>query len=138
MQPGLRRRRTTEQISHEISGTLDKYPKLAIILPHSGRSFPYLTGRLEHGLERSKFKLKGSFKEYLRRFHYDSITFYPETLRSLISLVAADRLVIGTDNAFGANQAIEYPNSLIEQLNLPAADRDLILSGNAKRPFWLE
>jgi aminocarboxymuconate-semialdehyde decarboxylase len=120
-----------------ISGTLDKYPKLEVVLPHSGGSFPYLAGRLEHGLERNKFKLKGPFKEYLRRFHYDSITFYPETLRFLIRLVGADRVVIGTDNAFGANQAIEYPNSLVEQLNLPAADRDLILSGNARRIFRL-
>ncbi|PYU24095.1 MAG: hypothetical protein DMG32_14950 [Acidobacteria bacterium] len=120
-----------------VSGTLDKYPKLEVVLPHSGGSFPYLAGRLEHGLERSKFKVQRPFKEYVRRFHYDSITFYPETLGFLISLVGADRVVIGTDNAFGANQAIEYPNSLVEQLNLPAADRDLILRGNAARLFRL-
>jgi len=120
-----------------ISGTLDKYPKLEIVLPHSGGSFPYLAGRLGHGLERNKFKLQRPFKEYVRRFHYDSITFYPETLGFLISLVGADRVVIGTDNAFGANQAIEYPNSLVEQLNLPAKDRDLILRGNATRLFRL-
>jgi aminocarboxymuconate-semialdehyde decarboxylase len=119
------------------SGTLDKYPKLEIILPHSGGSFPYLAGRLGHGLERNKFKVQRPFREYVRRFHYDSITFYPETLGFLISLVGADRVVIGTDNAFGANQAIEYPNSLVEQLNLPASDRDLILRGNAARLFHI-
>ena len=119
------------------SGTLDKYPKLEIILPHSGGSFPYLAGRLGHGLERNKFKVQRPFREYVRRFHYDSITFYPETLGFLISLVGADRVVIGTDNAFGANQAIEYPNSLVEQLNLPAGDRDLILRGNAARLFHI-
>jgi aminocarboxymuconate-semialdehyde decarboxylase len=120
-----------------ISGTLDKYPKLEIVLPHSGGSFPYLAGRLEHGLERNKFKVQHPFKDYVRRFHYDSITFYPETLGFLISLVGADRVVVGTDNAFGVNQAIEYPNSLVEQLNLPAADRELILRGNAARLFRL-
>lgn len=120
-----------------VSGTLDKYPKLEVVLPHSGGSFPYLAGRLEHGLERNKFKVQRPFKEYVRRFHYDSITFYPQTLGFLISLVGADRVVIGTDNAFGANQAIEYPNSLVEQLNLMATDRDLILRGNAARLFRL-
>ena len=120
-----------------ISGTLDKHPKLEIVLPHSGGSFPYLAGRLEHGLQRNKFHMQRPFKEYVRRFHYDSITFYPETLGFLISLVGADRVVIGTDNAFGANQAIEYPNSLVEQLNLPPADRDLILRGNAAKIFRL-
>jgi aminocarboxymuconate-semialdehyde decarboxylase len=120
-----------------VSGTLDKFPKLEIILPHSGGSFPYLGGRLEHGLERNNFKVQHPFKEYVRRFHFDSITFYPETLRFLIDLVGADRVVIGTDNAFGANQAIEYPNSLVEQLNLPAADRERVLRGNAARLFRL-
>jgi aminocarboxymuconate-semialdehyde decarboxylase len=120
-----------------VSGTLDKFPRLEVVLPHSGGSFPYLAGRLEHGLERNKFKLQRPFKEYVRRFHYDSITFYPETLGFLISLVGSDRVVIGTDNAFGANQAIEYPNSLVEQLNLPAADRERILRGNAARLFRL-
>jgi aminocarboxymuconate-semialdehyde decarboxylase len=120
-----------------VSGTLDKFPRLEVVLPHSGGSFPYLAGRLEHGLERNKFKLQRPFKEYVRRFHYDSITFYPETLGFLISLVGSDRVMIGTDNAFGANQAIEYPNSLVEQLNLPAADRERILRGNAARLFRL-
>lgn len=120
-----------------ITGTLDKYPRLEVVLPHSGGSFPYLVGRLEHGLERNKFQVRRPFKEYVRRFHYDSITFYPETLGLLISLVGADRVVIGTDNAFGANQAIEYPNSLVEQLNLSPANRDLILRGNAARIFRL-
>jgi hypothetical protein len=46
--------------------------------------------------------------------------------------------VIGTDNAFGANgQAIEYPHTLVEQLNLPAVDYDRILRGNAARLFHL-
>jgi aminocarboxymuconate-semialdehyde decarboxylase len=118
-----------------VTGTLDKFPKLEVVLPHSGGVFPYLAGRVEHGLNRKKFTLRHSFKEYIRRFHYDTLAYYPETLRFLIDTVGSDRVVIGTDNY--AVMDVEYPNALVEQLNLPAVDRDRILRGNAKRLFRL-
>ena len=118
-----------------ITGTLDKFPRLEILLPHSGGCFPYVAGRIERGLAAKKFKLQRPFREYIRRFHYDSITYYPETLRFLIALVGSDRVVIGTDDY--APMDVEEPSALIEQLHLPAEDRDLILHGNAKRLFRL-
>jgi len=32
-----------------LSGTLDKFPRLQIVLPHAGGAFPYLAGRVDHG-----------------------------------------------------------------------------------------
>ena len=121
-----------------VSGTLDKFPKLEIVLPHSGGCFPYVAGRVDHGLVGKKFSLQHPFRDYVRRFHYDTLTYYPETLRYLIDLVGSDRVVLGTDNFFGVNpRTIEYPHALIDQLNLPATDRDRILRGNAARLFNL-
>jgi aminocarboxymuconate-semialdehyde decarboxylase len=118
-----------------ITGTLDRFPKLEIVLPHSGGCFPYDSGRIERGLIAKKFKLQRPFREYIRRFHYDTITYYAETLRFLVTLVGADRVVIGTD--VFAPMDVEDPNAFVEELNLPAGDRDLILSGNAERLFRL-
>lgn len=115
------------------TGTLDKYPTLDIVMPHSGGAFPYLAGRIEHGLARSAFRMPHPFREYIRRFHYDTITYYPETLQFLIDLAGADRVVVGTDNF--ALMDLENPVSLLEELNLPAEDHNLIVSGNAKRLF---
>lgn len=118
-----------------ITGTLDRHPKLEIVMPHAGGVFPYIAGRIEHDFAATKargdLKLQHPFDYYLRRFHYDTLTYYPETLRYLIRKVGADRVVIGTDNY--AIMDVEYPNALVEQLNLPAADLDLILRGNARR-----
>ena len=75
------------------------------------------------------------FRDYLRRFHYDYLNYYPEALRFLIGEVGSDRIVIGTD-LFAARD-IEYPNSFVEQLKLPASDLDRILRGNAKRLLHL-
>jgi len=49
----------------------------------------------------------------------------------LIGLVGSDRVVIGTDNF--ALMDVESPNGLVEQLHLPAADRERVLRGNAAR-----
>ncbi len=118
-----------------ITGTLDKFPKLEIVLPHSGGCFPYIAGRVERGLTAMKFKLQHPFRDYIRRFHYDTLTFYPETMRFLVELVGADRVVIGTDNY--ARMDVDQPNALVEQINLPAQDLDRILRGNAAKLFRL-
>ena len=122
------------------SGTLDKYPKLEIVLPHAGGAFPYCAGRVEHfmyhmGANAGKTTAPRTFKEYLRRFHYDYLTYHPEGLRFLIDLVGADRIVVGTDS-FNAKD-IEYPSAVIEQFNFSARDRDRILKGNATRLLGL-
>jgi aminocarboxymuconate-semialdehyde decarboxylase len=118
-----------------ITGTLDRFPSLEIVLPHSGGCFPYIAGRIERGLVAKKFALRRPFREYVRRFHYDAITYYPETLRFLIDLVGSDRVVIGSDGY--APMDVAEPNGLVQQLSLPAQDRDRILSGNASRLFRL-
>jgi aminocarboxymuconate-semialdehyde decarboxylase len=120
-----------------VSGTLDKFPKLEIVLPHSGGCFPYVAGRVDRAAGGRKVKLQHPFMVYVRRFHYDTLTYYPETLRFLVNLVGSDRVMIGTDNAFGATQALEYPHTLVDQLNLAQSDRDRILRGNAARLFRL-
>ena len=70
-------------------------------------------------------------RDYIRRFHYDSLAYYPETLRFMIELVGSDRVVIGTDNY--ARMDVDQPNALVESLNLPAADLQRILHGNAAK-----
>jgi aminocarboxymuconate-semialdehyde decarboxylase len=116
------------------TGTLDKYPNLQIVLPHAGGAFPYLAGRVEHFLFHMRdhgTSIQHPFRDYLRRFHYDYLIYYPEALLFLIGLVGSDRIVVGTDN-FAAKD-IEYPSAVMEQFNLSAADRDRILKGNAMR-----
>jgi aminocarboxymuconate-semialdehyde decarboxylase len=116
------------------TGTLDKYPNLQIVLPHAGGAFPYLAGRIEHFLYHMNdhsTSIQHPFRDYLRRFHYDYLIYYPEALRFLIGLVGSDRIVVGTDH-FAAKD-IDYPSAVMDQFNLPAADRDRILKGNAMR-----
>lgn len=116
-----------------ISGHLDRFPRLQIVLAHAGGSFPFIAARMEHAIAMgaSKTVLKQPFHDYVRRFHYDTLAYSLPGLRYLIETVGADRVVIGTD-VFAA-MAIAKPTELVEQLGLPAAERDMIVRGNAAR-----
>ena len=117
-----------------VSGTLDKYPTLTFIATTGGGAMPYVAGRLE---SRSGNKAKQPVYSYLRRFYYDSLTYWPPSLRYLAEMVGADRIVLGTDNMYGpgSNQITDQPHSIIDQANFNDQDRDLILRGNLKRLF---
>jgi aminocarboxymuconate-semialdehyde decarboxylase len=124
------------------SGTLDRYPKLEIVLPHGGGAFPYLAGRVDHFINhfsgpgmKPMFQLAMPFKNYLKRFHYDYLIYYPEAFHFLVGLVGVDRIVVGTD-LFAAKD-VQYPNEVLDQFHLPAADRERILRGNAARLLHL-
>jgi aminocarboxymuconate-semialdehyde decarboxylase len=85
-----------------LSGTLDALPGLKLVLVHGGGHLPYQVGRLDHGYRvRPEAALpERAPSEYLRRFHYDSLTHRPESTRWLAEQVGADRVLFGTDMPF--------------------------------------
>lgn len=119
-------------------GVLDRFPNLNIVLPHAGGTLPYLVGRLEHG-QAVRPEVKNTAQrpvgEYLRRFHFDTITHSPQLLRFLIDLVGADRVVLGSDYCFDMGD--DRPLEMISKLKLSSADQDKILFANARRLFRL-
>jgi aminocarboxymuconate-semialdehyde decarboxylase len=115
-----------------VSGTLDKYPELTFIATMGGGAVPYVGGRLENRSGRTKQPVYS----YLRRFYYDTLTYWPPSLRYLAEMVGTDRIVLGTDNMYGpGNQMADQPHSVIDQANFNDEDRELILRGNLKRLF---
>jgi aminocarboxymuconate-semialdehyde decarboxylase len=115
------------------SGLLDRFPNLDICLPHAGGAFPYLIGRINHGWKvRQECKaMKKPPSSYLRRFTYDTISHAPESLRYLINLVGADRVMLGSDYCF--DMGYERPVKVVTSLKLSRADQKKILGGNATR-----
>jgi aminocarboxymuconate-semialdehyde decarboxylase len=121
-----------------MAGTVDKYPKLEMILPHAGGAFPYLAGRIDHFFYHyngPQVTLAHPFRDYLRRFYYDYLIYYPEAFQFLVTMVGTDRIVVGTD--IFAAQDVQYPSEVLDQFKLPAAERDRILKGNAIRLLHL-
>jgi len=115
-------------------GVMDSFPKLDVMLPHAGGTFPGLIGRLDHGATvRAENKhMKQMPSTYLRRFHYDTIGHNSVILMNVIHQVGADRVVLGSDYTF--DMGYERPVEVVENLTeLSARDRELILGGNAAR-----
>lgn len=117
-------------------GVLDRFPRLNFVLPHAGGTLPYVVGRLEHGQAvRPEVKNAATHPagEYLRRFHFDTITHSPQLLRFLIDFVGSDRVVLGSDYCFDMGD--DHPVDTVANLNLKSTDRENILFANAKRLF---
>jgi aminocarboxymuconate-semialdehyde decarboxylase len=115
-------------------GVLDRFPRLSVCLPHAGGALPYLVGRLDRGrkVRRECEHLKRPPSAYLRRFTYDTISHAPASLRYLIDLVGADRVMIGSDYCF--DMGYERPVEVVTGLaGLARADQGLILGDNAAR-----
>ncbi|MGO1184244.1 MAG: amidohydrolase family protein [Micrococcaceae bacterium] len=71
--------------------------------------------------------------EMARRFYYDSMVFDHRTIRYLIDLLGADRLLVGSD--FPAMLREEPIAKTLREMNLPAEQWENIASSNALR--WL-
>jgi aminocarboxymuconate-semialdehyde decarboxylase len=115
-------------------GVLDAFPRLEVVLPHAGGTFPALIGRMDHGttVRAETRHMKQPPSAYLRRFHYDTISHHQPLIRYLIGLVGPDRVALGSDHP--ADMCYVQPVDFIDRLDeLPAGERDLMLGGNAAR-----
>ncbi len=112
-------------------GVMDTFPKLDVMLPHAGGTFPWLSGRFDRGVEcRPELKhMKQPATAYLRRFHYDTITHNPKILGYLIDYVGADRVVLGSDYCY--DMGYDMPVQALAKT--PVADRYQILGANAAK-----
>jgi aminocarboxymuconate-semialdehyde decarboxylase len=114
-------------------GVLDRHPKLQVNLPHAGGALPGLIGRIDHGWARrpETKHLANAPSTYLRRFTYDTISHSLPILEFIISMVGADRVMIGSDYCF--DMGYERPRHMVDQLRVSSADRALIMGGTAAK-----
>ena len=114
-------------------GVLDRYPKLQITLPHGGGALLILTGRLDHGWQvRHEVKhLPKPPSAYLSRFTYDTIVHSKQVMEFIISAVGAERIMIGSDYCY--NMGYDRPLEFLDQLDLSATQRSMILGGTATK-----
>ncbi len=88
-----------------LSGVLDRFPDLQIILSHGGGTLPFLIGRFDAMHETHAAKAGGDIAKlspsaYLPRFRYDTILHDAGALQYLKGLVGVGRIVLGSDEPF--------------------------------------
>jgi 2,3-dihydroxybenzoate decarboxylase len=121
----------TQGIRLVLSGVFDAYPRLKIILGHLGESLPFSLWRIDQALSREGSKLKSFRDAFCEHFYITtSGNFSDPALLCCIMEMGVDRILFSVDYPFVANApGVQW----MENLSLSAADKEKILSGNAKR-----
>jgi aminocarboxymuconate-semialdehyde decarboxylase len=121
-----------------MSGVLDRFPRLKLVLSHGGGAYPYLAGRFDIMHRRMDRAAQGDVaakmpSAYASQMVYDSIVHAPKALRFLIDLVGLDNVALGTDYSFPP--ADMEPLALLRSAGLSAAEIAAIADGNPRRVF---
>ncbi len=125
-----------------LTGTLDRHPRLELLLAHGAGVLPYVAGRLDAAWQ--DYRAEGRWRgvdvlttppsTYLRRFHADSNTWSPRALALLVDTLGPDRVLFGTDQP---PVWVPLARSIETLAALPPADAEAIGTGNAARLFRL-
>ena len=121
-----------------MTGVLDRYPSLKLILSHGGGAYPYLAGRFDIMHRRMDRAAQGDVaaqtpSAYATRMIYDSIVHAPKALRFLIDVAGLDNVVLGTDYSFPP--ADMEPLALLKSAGLPEGAIEAIADTNPRRVF---
>jgi predicted TIM-barrel fold metal-dependent hydrolase len=127
----------TQGIRMVLSGVFDAYPKLQIILGHLGEGLPFFLWRINQALSREMagggpMKKSVAFRDtFCEHFYITTSGFFSDpALQCCITEMGIDRVMFSIDYPFVPNKP---GTQWIEALSLNAADKEKILSGNAKR-----
>ncbi|MGH9102056.1 MAG: amidohydrolase family protein, partial [Acidimicrobiales bacterium] len=82
-----------------MSGTLDRHPRLQLVIVHSGGYVAYQQGRLRHARTVRHYPPGAPLEpaEYFGRVKFDCLTHDRGALRFLIEAVGAENVLMGTD-----------------------------------------
>ena len=117
-----------------MTGVMEEFPDLKVILSHGGGTLPYQISRLDRAFVQrpeSRSRISEPPSTYFKRFYFDTITHSVEALTYLINLVGVDQLVLGSDYPFDMGH--ERPADIVMALDLPPEDQAKILSETAMK-----
>jgi 2,3-dihydroxybenzoate decarboxylase len=114
-----------------LSGVLEKYPGVDIILGHLGETLPFLLWRIDHSLTRpgnAPVAFRDAFKS---RFHVTTSGFFSDSaLACCLAELGADRVLFGVDYPFIDSK---LGTAWMKSSSLDPQTRAKILHGNAER-----
>ena len=117
-----------------LGGVWERLPDLKMLVVHGGGYLPFYSARTDHAY-RVRPELRHHISrlpsEYLHLLHFDTTVFDPKAVEHLVSEFGADRVLMGSDYPFDMGPT--DPLGFVAQAKLSAADRDLVVGGNAAR-----
>lgn len=119
----------TQAMRLVLSGLLDAYPRLQLILGHFGETIPFLLTRIDEALGRDT-PMKDFRAKFTKHFHVTTSGFFSDAaLQNCIQEIGIDRIMFSVDWPFASqNTGTEWA----AQLKLCKMDRAKLMFGNAE------
>jgi aminocarboxymuconate-semialdehyde decarboxylase len=117
-----------------VAGTMERHPRLRVLLAHGGGALLAVRGRLRRAHEfqpQARSRLSEPVDDSIRRFHFDTLTHDDALLRALIDYAGSDHVLLGSDYPFDMGDARHVET--VRGLGLEPDVERAILSGNAER-----
>ena len=99
-----------------VSGVLDAFPDLRVVVPHLGGTLPFLAGRMETYRRGGLWPgLDQPIASYLRRLYFDTVSATPGALALTRELADPDHLLFGSDYPYWSFEAaVEFVRDNVE------------------------
>jgi aminocarboxymuconate-semialdehyde decarboxylase len=125
-----------------VRGVLEDFPHLKIVASHGGGGICETISRMDYAYELqdeafflgsyAPMKIKHAPSHYLKMMYLDTVTYNPPAVKMVLDWVGADHVLYGSD-APPLTSLKPRAIKLIRDLDIPAADKDKIFAGNAKK-----
>lgn len=113
-------------------GVLDRFPRLKVYIAHGGGFAPFYIGRFDHTWK-VRPEVNALIPEppsaYLSRMYYDTCVYRPDHVETLVRMVGADRVMLGSDYPFDMGDT--DPVGLLDACDLTPAEKERIRAGTA-------
>lgn len=117
------------------SGTLERFPKLKLVVSHLGGVYPYLRGRIETGYNaypECKVNISKPPDHYLKKVWVDSIIYDNDVLMSTLAYLGPEKIVLGSDDPHQIGD-IDKAVGRIKALKIPEKEKQMILGENSRK-----
>jgi len=119
-----------------LAGVFDRFPKLQVVIGHTGEGLPFMMPRMERMLRPEMTKLKHSISHYLRNnFYYtfSGFNFIPN-FQNMITQIDMERIMLSLDYPY---QEMSWGVKFLDSLPVTPRQRRMIACENADRLFKL-
>jgi 2,3-dihydroxybenzoate decarboxylase len=121
----------TQGIRIVLSGLLEKYPKLKIILGHLGEGLPFMLWRIDSALSREGNRALNFRELFCKHFWITTSGFFSNpALLCCVQEMGVDRIIFSVDYPFVPNPPA---TNWIATIPLCTEDKEKILHGNVER-----
>lgn len=128
---------TTTAIARMIyAGHFTKYNGMKMVLSHGGGALPYVLGRMNRNYIMHKDDGYADPIEQMQKLYYDTVLFDPRTLRFLVELFGAEKVMLGSDYPFPIGDMT--PCKIVHDSGFSEIDTSAILGDNAAKLFRID